>query len=109
MSGTLSSNNSTKAYVRVKVTNSRKGITTSIDLSKKFENSKQITGSNAFKFICVHNHPTGDPSPSENDIIVTKEIIKNAYMMGIKCIDHIIIGDNCYYSFKESTSLFDQN
>lgn len=70
---------------------------------------REVVRSNAFKFICVHNHPTGDPSPSQNDYNVTIEIIKNANMMGIKCIDHIIIGDNCYFSFKESTSLFDQN
>lgn len=71
VSGTLSSNNSTKAYVRVKVKNSRKGITTSIDLSKKFENSKQITGSNAFKFKIVMKEVNSDEpgaTPTNSDV-----------------------------------------
>ena len=69
---------------------------------------REIVKYNAHKFICVHNHPTGDPSPSEQDVITTKEILNTSKIMGIKFMDHIIIGDNCYFSFKESSTLLDQ-
>ena len=69
---------------------------------------REVVKYNAHKFICVHNHPTGDPSPSEQDVITTKEIFNTSKIMGIKFMDHIIIGDNCYFSFKESSTLLDQ-
>ena len=68
---------------------------------------REVVKNNAYKFICVHNHPSGDPLPSKNDYDTTKEIINNSLLMGVHFIDHIIIGDNCYFSFKESTSLFE--
>ena len=68
---------------------------------------REIVKYNAHKFICVHNHPTGDPSPSEQDIITTKEIYNTSKIMGIRFMDHIIIGNNCYFSFKESSTLLD--
>lgn len=45
------------------------------------------------KIIVLHNHPSGDPTPSENDFIVTKKIDTAAKIMGIELIDHIVIGD----------------
>ena len=51
--------------------------------------------------ILLHNHPSGDPSPSKADIDITKDINKALDSIGIELIDHIVIGDNCYYSFKE--------
>ncbi len=51
--------------------------------------------------ILIHNHPTGDPSPSNEDIQVTKRIINAAQIMGIPLLDHIIIGDGHYISLKE--------
>ena len=51
--------------------------------------------------ILVHNHPSGDPHPSKEDIIVTKNVDKACILVGIHLNDHIIIGDNKYYSFKE--------
>lgn len=67
---------------------------------------REVVKNNAYKFICVHNHPTGDPTPSKNDFYTTKQIIESSALMGITFEDHIIIGNNCFYSFKESTSLF---
>lgn len=55
----------------------------------------------AASIIIVHNHPSGDPTPSKNDIDVTKLIHKNSLMMDIELLDHIIIGRDRYYSFKE--------
>lgn len=69
---------------------------------------REVVKYNSYKFICVHNHPTGDPLPSESDFKTTIELIKTSSIMGIRFEDHIIIGNNCYFSFKESTSLFHQ-
>lgn len=55
----------------------------------------------AVNVILIHNHPSGDPSPSKADIDVTKDINKALDSVGIELVDHIVIGDNCYYSFKE--------
>lgn len=55
--------------------------------------------------ICIHNHPSGDASPSNNDIEVTKKIKEIGNIHGIGLLDHIIIGDNNYYSFYEDDNL----
>lgn len=55
----------------------------------------------AVNIILVHNHPSGDPTPSKEDIVVTKKIKEAGILVGISLMDHIIIGDNCYQSFKE--------
>lgn len=51
--------------------------------------------------ILVHNHPSGDPSPSQEDIDVTKRIVEAGMILGIEVLDHIIIGDGRYNSLKE--------
>lgn len=51
--------------------------------------------------ILIHNHPSGDPTPSREDITITSRIIDAGNIIGIKVLDHIIIGDNRYISFKE--------
>lgn len=56
----------------------------------------------AVLFILLHNHPSGEPTPSEDDIRITKRIEKGARILELQLVDHIIIGDNKYYSFKES-------
>ena len=56
---------------------------------------------NAVFLILLHNHPSGDPAPSCDDRKVTKRILSCGDMLGVDLADHIIIGDNCYYSFKE--------
>ena len=50
------------------------------------------------KIILVHNHPSGDPSPSKEDFLVTDRIYEIADVMGIQMLDHIIIGDGVYKS-----------
>lgn len=55
--------------------------------------------------ICIHNHPSGDATPSENDILITKKIKDISDIHGIGFIDHIIIGYNNYYSFYEDNNL----
>ena len=55
--------------------------------------------------ILAHNHPTGDPSPSREDILATGRIAKAAELIGISLIDHIIIGDNTYISMKDNSMI----
>lgn len=55
----------------------------------------------AVNIIIMHNHPSGDPTPSRNDILTTNSIKSAGDIIGINVIDHIIIGDNMYYSFNE--------
>ncbi|MBO5472586.1 MAG: DNA repair protein RadC [Lachnospiraceae bacterium] len=57
----------------------------------------------------LHNHPGGDPSPSENDITVTERIFQTGLLTDIPLLDHIIIGDNTYFSFKESKIMADMS
>lgn len=56
---------------------------------------------NAHSIILLHNHPTGDPSPSKEDIGLTKNLMEASKIIGIDILDHIIIGDNRYFSFLE--------
>jgi DNA repair protein RadC len=55
----------------------------------------------ASSLIFVHNHPSGDPDPSESDREITKELVFAANIMQIKVLDHIIIGNNCFFSFAD--------
>ena len=55
----------------------------------------------AAAFVCIHNHPSGDPTPSSEDIAITRRLREAGELMGIKLLDHIIIGDNEYLSFVE--------
>lgn len=56
---------------------------------------------NASSIILVHNHPSGDPEPSDEDIIITKKLKDAGKVVGLSIYDHIIIGDGCYISMKE--------
>lgn len=50
------------------------------------------------KFILVHNHPSGDATPSSKDIELTNRIDNGAKLLGVQLIDHIVIGDGTYKS-----------
>lgn len=62
---------------------------------------KHAVLNSAAAIIICHNHPSGDPTPSKQDIDITKLIHKNSIMMDIELLDHIIIGKDKYFSFKE--------
>ena len=55
----------------------------------------------AASIICLHNHPSGDPTPSREDIEVTKRLVECGRIIGIEVLDHIIIGDHKFVSLKE--------
>lgn len=59
----------------------------------------------AVNIILIHNHPSGDPTPSSSDLQITKYIAEMGEKIDIPLLDHIIIGDNCYTSFKEERYL----
>lgn len=56
----------------------------------------------AVHIVLLHNHPSGDPTPSDADILVTSRVMKSGNILGITLADHIIIGDNRYTSFREN-------
>lgn len=56
---------------------------------------------NASSIICVHNHPSGDPDPSQGDRDITRRIVLCGEVLGIKVLDHIICGRDRYFSFAD--------
>lgn len=57
---------------------------------------------NAAAVIICHNHPSGDPSPTIDDLDVTRRLVSTGELLGIPVLDHIVVGDGRYVSFKES-------
>lgn len=62
---------------------------------------KEAFRRSAASIICLHNHPSGDPAPSREDIEVTKRLAECGKIIGIDLLDHLIIGENKYVSLKE--------
>jgi DNA repair protein RadC len=60
---------------------------------------KSTLGNNAVSLVFAHNHPSGNPEPSQNDKQITRDLVYAAAIMQVKVLDHIIIGDNKYFSF----------
>lgn len=61
---------------------------------------KNAIKKSAAALILVHNHPSGDPTPSKEDVEITKRLSETGKIIGIEILDHIIVGDNKYVSFK---------
>lgn len=59
----------------------------------------------ASTIVCLHNHPSNDVTPSKADIIFTEKLIKTGEIQGIPVVDHIIVGDNSFYSFYEHNNI----
>jgi len=55
----------------------------------------------AAALVLFHNHPSGDPKPSPDDVVLTRRLVAAGELMGIEVIDHVILADVRYYSFKE--------
>ena len=62
---------------------------------------KSAIRNSASRIILVHNHPSGDPEPSEEDLEITNKLIESGELIGIEVLDHIIIGDDKYWSWLE--------
>lgn len=59
----------------------------------------------AMTIVCLHNHPSNDVTPSKADIEFTNKLIQTGEIQGIPVIDHIIVGDDLYYSFYEHNNI----
>ena len=97
-----------KEVFKVIYLNSQNQIIDTVDLSAGTVNSSAVSPreviegalkNNAAALIFVHNHPSGAIEPSANDKSLTRELVYAGKVMRIKVLDHIIIGDNRYYSF----------
>ena len=75
--------------------------TVSMSLASPRELFLEALRYHAVSIILVHNHPSGDPSPSSEDQKLTMRIREAGQLLGIRLLDHIIIGDQSYFSFKE--------
>ncbi|MGI6412950.1 MAG: RadC family protein [Syntrophomonadaceae bacterium] len=98
-----------REHFRVIYLNRKGGIITMEDVSVGGLHSSLVHPREVFKtaikksaasLILVHNHPSGDPSPSKEDIDITKRLIEAGNIIGIEVIDHIIIGEKKYVSLK---------
>ncbi len=99
-----------KEILKLLVLNTKKEIVTARDISIGTNNSALIHPREVFNLaikncgdsiILIHNHPSGDPKPSKNDINVTLRLKECGKLLGIELIDHIIIGDRKFTSMKE--------
>lgn len=63
---------------------------------------REATGASAASIVLFHNHPSGDPLPSGDDIQLTVRLVSAGCLMGIDVVDHIILADRTYFSFVEA-------
>jgi len=66
---------------------------------------REAVAGGAAKIVLFHNHPSGDPEPSREDTHLTERLIAAGVLMGIDVIDHVILGDARYFSYREKGSL----
>lgn len=97
-------------YMKLLMFNTRTRLIGETDISKGTVNASLITPrelfiealqKNAVSIILMHNHPSGDPTPSREDILITRRIRDAGALIGIELLDHIILGDNTYVSLGE--------
>ena len=100
-----------KEVFKVVLLNTKNEIITDVDVSVGTLNSSLVHPREVFieaiirrsnKIILIHNHPSGSIEPSVEDKNITKRLISYGEIIGIEVIDHIIIGDGMYFSFKEN-------
>lgn len=98
-------------FFKVVLLNTKNEIISDVEVSKGTLNSSLVHPRDVFreaikrstnKIILMHNHPSGSVEPSNEDKNITSRLIKCGELIGIEVIDHIIIGDGLYFSFKES-------
>jgi DNA repair protein RadC len=56
----------------------------------------------AAALVLFHNHPSGDPSPSVDDLQLTRRLVEAGEIMGIGVVDHVVLGQACWHSLRES-------
>ena len=97
-------------FLKMLILNTKNVLMKEIDISKGTVNASLATPREiyieALKYrgacvILLHNHPSGDPTPSNDDCLFTSRVAEAGKLMGVPLLDHIIIGDNTYVSLKE--------
>ena len=97
-------------HMKLLMLNSKSKLLGESDISKGTVNASLISprelfiealNKQAVSIILLHNHPSGDPTPSKTDFLLTRRVKEAGDLIGIELLDHIIIGDNCYVSFAE--------
>ncbi|MEW5958292.1 MAG: DNA repair protein RadC [Chloroflexota bacterium] len=68
---------------------------------------REAIRTNATALIVAHNHPSGDPTPSPEDVQVTRSIVEAGKLLGIEVLDHLVIGHHCFVSLRERGLGFD--
>jgi DNA repair protein RadC len=63
---------------------------------------KSAIRESAAAVIFIHNHPSGDIKPSQEDILLTRRLVQAGEVLGIQVLDHIIIGDGSHFSFRDN-------
>lgn len=63
----------------------------------------RAVGERSAQVIIAHNHPSGEPTPSEDDIVLTKRLVKAGEILGIELLDHIVFTQSSFTSFKEKS------
>ncbi len=103
-------------HIRVLLLNSRNRVQSIHEVYKGSVNSAVIRGGEMFRdavranapaVILVHNHPSGDPAPSEEDVVITRQIIDAGKLLDIEVLDHVIVAQRGYVSLKERKLAFD--
>ncbi len=99
-----------KEHIKVVLLDTKNGIITDKDISIGTVNASLVDPRDVFiealkveavNIIVLHNHPSGDPEPSQEDIEVTRRLSEASKLIGIELLDHIIIGDGTFVSLKE--------
>lgn len=89
----------TKNYARYEVTNLLGSLnTTVVRVGELFREPIRHSGAS---IVIAHNHPSGDPTPSPEDVHVTELVVQAGELLGISVLDHLVIGKNKYVSLKE--------
>ena len=89
----------TKNYARYEVTNLMGNLnTTIVRVGELFREPIRYSGAG---IVLAHNHPSGDPTPSPEDVYVTELVVQAGELLGIAVLDHLVIGHNRYVSMKE--------
>jgi DNA repair protein RadC len=66
---------------------------------------REAVSASASAIVLFHNHPSGDPTPSADDLVLTTRLVSAGDVMGIAVVDHLILADQCYFSLVEAGSV----
>jgi DNA repair protein RadC len=78
-----------------------------MSLVRTSELYREAVRQNAPSIVLVHNHPSGDPTPSADDVALTKQAIEAGKLLSIELLDHVIIGDHRFVSLKQKGLAFE--